>query len=70
VLEVPPWADPVWHLFVVRSSRRDHLRSKPARGGIETMIHYPVAPHLQPAYAELALPAGTLPIAERLQQRC
>ena len=59
--------DPVWHLFVVRSSRRDAFREHLALNGIETLIHYPIAPHLQGAYSRLDLAHGSYPIAERLQ---
>ena len=34
--------------------------------GVETLVHYPVMPHLSPAYAELGLTRGTFPVAERL----
>lgn len=64
---VPDFAQPVWHLFVVRHARRDELAQHLADAGIGTNIHYPVAPHLQPAYAPLGIPKGSLPIAERLQ---
>lgn len=63
---VPEWADPVWHLFVVRSTRRGLLQNKLEHAGIGTMIHYPVPPHLQPAYAEEGYQMGDLPIAEKL----
>jgi len=63
---VPHFADPVWHLFVIRSERRDALRVALAAKSIETGIHYPVPPHMQPAYAHLEMPAGSLPISERL----
>jgi dTDP-4-amino-4,6-dideoxygalactose transaminase len=62
--EVPDWAEPNWHLFVIRSRNRDELGRHLATAGIETMIHYPVSPHLQPAYAELGLVQGSLPVAE------
>lgn len=39
-----------WHLFVVRSDNRDRLQLDLAQLGIETLIHYPVPPHLQEAY--------------------
>lgn len=65
---VPEWAEPVWHLFVVRSSRRDVLQKTLADRGIATMIHYPIPPHLQPAYAEMKLPRGSLPIAEQIHR--
>jgi len=65
---VPDWAEPVFHLFVVRSERRDALRQHLENAGINTLIHYPVPPHLQEAYRELDLPAGSQPISERIHQ--
>lgn len=56
------------HLFVVRTSRRDALQRHLAECGIETMIHYPVPPHLQPAYRELGFERGRFPIAEELAE--
>lgn len=64
---VPDYADPVWHLYVVRHPRRDALAQRLSDAGVATVIHYPVAPHLQPAYASLGIPRGSLPIAERMQ---
>src|SRR5579863_5886264 len=63
-----PWATPVWHAFVIRvaDGRRDALRSRLERSGIGTNIHYPKPIHWQPAYRELNLPRGALPVAERL----
>jgi len=61
---VPEWADPVWHLFVVRSAQREALQKQLGEAGIGTMIHYPIPPHLQPAYAELNYQQGDFPIAE------
>lgn len=61
--------DPVWHLYVVRSSKRDELQQQLAAQGVGTMIHYPIPPHLQPAYAELAYHQGDFPIAERIHQQ-
>jgi dTDP-4-amino-4,6-dideoxygalactose transaminase len=63
---VPYWAEPVWHLFVVRHRDRDKLQKNLTARGISTMIHYPIAPHLQGAYAELGLGLGSLPVAERI----
>lgn len=63
---VPNWAEPVWHLFVVHTPRRDELRAVLAADGIATQIHYPIPPHRQAAYAELGLVEGSFPIAERL----
>ena len=63
---VPNWADPVWHLFVVRSQDRDGLQAYLAAQGIQTLIHYPIPPHRQQAYADSAAAQADLPIAERL----
>jgi dTDP-4-amino-4,6-dideoxygalactose transaminase len=60
--EVPEWADPVWHLFVVRHPRRDELQARLADAGIDTIIHYPIPPHRTGAYAT----GASLPIAEEL----
>jgi dTDP-4-amino-4,6-dideoxygalactose transaminase len=60
--------EPVWHLFVVRHPQRDELARRLAGAGVGTVIHYPVAPHLQPAYAGLGLGAGTLPISEAMHR--
>jgi dTDP-4-amino-4,6-dideoxygalactose transaminase len=65
---VPEWAEPVYHLFVVRSKQRDALRQHLEKAGIESLIHYPIPPHLQQAYSNRGLGAGTLPISERLHQ--
>lgn len=66
VPEVPSWAEPVWHLFVVRSTKRAALIAALSERGIGTMIHYPVPPHRQPAYAELCMGQGSLPVAEAI----
>jgi dTDP-4-amino-4,6-dideoxygalactose transaminase len=63
---VPDWADPVWHLFVVRHNQRGNLYEALREAGVGTMIHYPVPPHLQPAYADLNLSEGDFPISEQM----
>jgi dTDP-4-amino-4,6-dideoxygalactose transaminase len=55
-----------WHLFVVRSRDRDALQKELARRGVDTAVHYPVAPHLQPAYADMGLGRGAFPISEAI----
>lgn len=65
---VPSWADPVWHLYVIRSKERDALAQHLSAQGVNTVIHYPVPPHLQPAYAGLGYQEGTLPIAELIHR--
>jgi len=49
---VPAWAEPVWHLFVVRARNREVIRKQLEEKGIETMIHYPVPPHRTKAYLD------------------
>lgn len=58
--------EPVWHLYVVRSRRRDDLRAHLARHGIATGIHYPIPIHLQEAYSQLGYARGAFPVTERL----
>lgn len=66
--QVPSWADPVWHLFVVRHPNRPRLQEHLSTAGISTLIHYPLPSHLQVAYAELGYARGAFPIAERLSE--
>lgn len=47
---VPEWAEPSWHLFVVRSGTRDRLQHGLEAAGVHTLIHYPAPPHRQQAY--------------------
>jgi len=63
---VPDWAEPVWHLFVVRHPQRDRLQEQLTAAGIGTMIHYPVPPHLSGAYAGDGWDSGAFPLAEML----
>ncbi|MGK2953009.1 MAG: DegT/DnrJ/EryC1/StrS family aminotransferase [Thiobacillus sp.] len=57
---------PAWHLFVVRSRRRSDLQAHLAARGIQTLIHYPIPPHLQVAYREFGFGANSFPVAERI----
>jgi dTDP-3-amino-3,4,6-trideoxy-alpha-D-glucose transaminase len=59
-------ADHVYHLFVVRSTRRDALREHLERHGVSTAVHYPFPIHRTEAYGPH--PEGSLPVAERLAQ--
>lgn len=56
----------VYHVFVVRCDRRDELENYLKDNGIGTVKHYPTPIHLQPAYAELGIEKGELPIAEEI----
>ncbi len=57
----------VWHLFVVLCKQRDKLRSYLQRSGIQALIHYPIPPHKQSAYQELA--NLYLPITETIHDQ-
>jgi dTDP-4-amino-4,6-dideoxygalactose transaminase len=61
-------ANPVWHLFVVLTARRDLLMRHLNAAGIETLIHYPVPPHRQQAYHFMKFPDSSFPIANRLAE--
>ena len=62
----PVYTSPVWHLFVIRHPKRDAMQQRLNDAGIGTMIHYPIPPHCQKAYADLGIKPGTLPIAEAM----
>jgi dTDP-3-amino-3,4,6-trideoxy-alpha-D-glucose transaminase len=62
-------ADHVYHLFTVRSDRRDALRAHLEQHQVATAVHYPFAIHRTQAYADLGLGSGSLPVAERLSEQ-
>jgi len=64
----PEWAEPVWHQFVVRHTERDRLKKLLDAAGVGTIIHYPIPPHRQRACEELRIPAGSLPVTERIHR--
>jgi dTDP-4-amino-4,6-dideoxygalactose transaminase len=66
---VPTDMQPNWHVFVALAQQRDVLQAYLQEGGIGTLIHYPIPPHLQPAYQELDLPAGSYPITEEIHRQ-
>jgi len=64
---VPPWATPVWHLFVIRHPQRGRLQQHLTEARISTLIHYPISPHLSEAYAsDNKWQVGSFPLAETL----
>lgn len=65
---VSPSSEHVWHVFVVRHPARDELARRLSDVGIASLIHYPLAPHLQPAYASMGLVAGALPVSEAIHR--
>lgn len=56
----------VWHIFAIRTTRRDALQTFLQNNGIGTRIHYPHAIHLQKAYAEMNQKAGDFPLTEKI----
>jgi dTDP-4-amino-4,6-dideoxygalactose transaminase len=58
------WAEHVWHVYAVRTPRREELRSALAAHGIATGIHYPIPLHKQPALAPLGYARGAFPVTE------
>ena len=55
-----------WHLFVVRTPKRDELVEYLAEMGVQTVIHYPIPPHHQTAYPEFS--GYSLPITEAIHR--
>lgn len=60
-----PYAESVYHLFVVRSEVRDALKTSLGEQGVATGIHYPIPIHLQPAYEDLPYRLGDFPVTEQ-----
>jgi dTDP-4-amino-4,6-dideoxygalactose transaminase len=68
-ITLPPLTPPgecSWHLYVVRHQDRDELQKHLASAGVETLIHYPVPPHLSDAYRDAGWKKGAFPIAEKM----
>jgi dTDP-4-amino-4,6-dideoxygalactose transaminase len=65
---VPMGVNPVWHLYVVRSNRRDDLQQWLTNFQIGTLVHYPTPPHLQPAYKDLNYKIGDFPLSEKIHR--
>lgn len=61
-----PNASHVYHLFVIRTNKRNELQAYLENNGVKTVIHYPIPPHLQEAYFSSGYKTGDFPIAEEL----
>jgi len=66
---VPDWADPAWHLYVVRTSDREALQYRMTEASIGTLIHYPIPPHMQAAYSGMGIAPEALPLARDLASK-
>lgn len=64
---VPTGIEPVWHLYVITTSRREDLALHLQKQGVQTVIHYPVPPHLQRCYESFK--EQQLPLAAALAQQ-
>jgi dTDP-4-amino-4,6-dideoxygalactose transaminase len=60
----------VYHLFVIRTKKRNELQQFLTDNGIGSLIHYPIPPHLQEAYKHLGYQKGDFPIAEEIAETC
>jgi dTDP-4-amino-4,6-dideoxygalactose transaminase len=69
-LPLPQGGDHVYHLFVVRTPQRDALRSFLDSHGIQSGLHYPIALHQQPCFADLPSAQESLPSAEAFAGEC
>jgi dTDP-3-amino-3,4,6-trideoxy-alpha-D-glucose transaminase len=63
---VPDYTEAAWHVFVVHLHQRDRFKDELTRFGLQTLIFYPVPPHLSGAYAGSGWREGAFPIAEEL----
>lgn len=61
----PDYSEPVYHLYVIRSERREELTAKLKAAGVDSGLHYPVPIHLQEAYAYLGHQQGDFPETEK-----
>ena len=64
--KVDDWDGHVFHIFPIRSSRRDNLQKYLIENGIQTIIHYPIPPHKQECYKDWN--SLSLPITEKIHQ--
>lgn len=64
--QVPGSTEPAWHLFVVRHPMRDAFQRGLTEAGIGSLVHYPIPPHRQQAYADAGFAAGAFPLALRV----
>jgi dTDP-4-amino-4,6-dideoxygalactose transaminase len=62
----PSWAKAVYHLYIIRTRKRDELQKYLSENGIGTGLHYPIPLHLQKAYLDLGYTEGDFPITEKV----
>ncbi|MGC1943325.1 MAG: DegT/DnrJ/EryC1/StrS family aminotransferase [Candidatus Acidiferrales bacterium] len=64
--EEPAWSKSVYHLFVIRTEKREELQQFLKEAGIGTGIHYPIPLHLQKAYHSFGYKEGDFPVTEKV----
>ena len=69
-LQIFNYQSHVWHLFVIQHPKRDKLQKYLTENGVQTLIHYPIPPHLQEAYAHLGYKKGDFPITGQIANNC
>ncbi len=62
----PPWVRSVYHLFIIRTQKRDELQRHLSKNHIATGLHYPIPLHLQKAYERLGFEEGNFPVSEKV----
>jgi dTDP-4-amino-4,6-dideoxygalactose transaminase len=62
----PQWSKAVYHLYIIRTERRDDLQRFLSENGISTGLHYPIPLHLQAAYSNNGFKEGDFPITEKV----
>ncbi|CAM3365667.1 dTDP-4-amino-4,6-dideoxygalactose transaminase [Bordetella sputigena] len=67
---IPENLEHVFHLYVIKLTRRDDLQAYLQERGVVTLVHYPIAPHAQAAYQGMNLSAELLPLAQAMADEC
>jgi len=62
----PSWTKAVYHLYIIRTKKRDELQKYLTENGIGTGLHYPIPLHLQKAYTSLGYAEGDFPVSEKV----
>jgi dTDP-4-amino-4,6-dideoxygalactose transaminase len=62
----PSWSKAVYHLYIIRTKRRDDLQRYLSENGIGTGLHYPIPLHLQGAYQRAGWTSGIYPVTEKV----
>jgi len=64
----PEWTKAVYHLYIIRTKKREELQKYLSEKGVNTGLHYPIPLHLQNAYQKSGLTNGNYPVTEKVAQ--